>query len=367
MHVRHRHAFLRNLDDEGYLEAFLVSAVVCILVVRSLLYVSGFPQVGGKGLHIAHVLWGGFLLVAGFTVVINYLDTVAHRVASVIAGAGFGLYLDEIGKFVTSDNNYFFRPASSLIYIILVALYLLFRLLQRERNVTSQEYLVNALTWLQEAIARGDARSITRARLYAAQVPPTDPYIARIRELIGALREDTLPQPTSRLGRVPRTLEHLYAHLIRQRWLPHAIIAFFAAQALVTMLVAVATTAFVTGFARPSEILGHPAVAVRHIHLLFATASALLVVGGSVAMFRSRLVAYRLFKLAMLISVFLTQVFEFYDIQFAALYGLAFNVVGLVLVNGLLTEERQSRHVTASHASPAAGVPAPAAEFHGGG
>ena len=64
---------------------------------------------------------------------------------------------------------------------------------------------------------------------------------------------------------------------------------------------------------------------------------------ASVVMFSSRLRAYRLFKVAMLISVFLTQIFEFYDIQFAALFGLAFNLVGLGLADSMITEERTAQ------------------------
>jgi hypothetical protein len=43
----------------------------------------------------------------------------------------------------------------------------------------------------------------------------------------------------------------------------------------------------------------------------------------------------------MLVSIFLTQVFEFYDIQFWALPDLAFNVLGLTLVNELIAQERR--------------------------
>jgi hypothetical protein len=57
--------------------------------------------------------------------------------------------------------------------------------------------------------------------------------------------------------------------------------------------------------------------------------------------------AYRLFRTAVLVNIFLTEVFEFYDIQFAALYGLAVSLVGLAIVNTMIAQERvRSQHTT---------------------
>src|SRR5256885_1937720 len=102
--------FIRNLRAGGVLGRFRVAAVAAVLAVRFFLGLTGFPRLGGGGLHIAHMLWGGGLMVAALLVLLGYLGQRVRRTAAVGAGIGFGLFIDELGKFITSDNNYSSRP-----------------------------------------------------------------------------------------------------------------------------------------------------------------------------------------------------------------------------------------------------------------
>ena len=42
-------------------EAFIIIAIATILITRLYLQLTGYPQVGGGDLHIAHALYGGAL------------------------------------------------------------------------------------------------------------------------------------------------------------------------------------------------------------------------------------------------------------------------------------------------------------------
>src|SRR5256712_10669671 len=109
--------FIRNLDAGKLLESFLVSAVAAFLGVRFFLGVTGYPRLGGGGLHIAHMLRGRTLMVAAVLLLLSYLGQRVRRAAAIIAGLGFGLFIDELGKFITSDNNSFSQPAIAPIYV----------------------------------------------------------------------------------------------------------------------------------------------------------------------------------------------------------------------------------------------------------
>src|SRR4051812_50054647 len=125
--------------------AMLVSAVATVLVVRGFLAATGYPQLGGGGLHVAHVLWGGLLMVMGLVLLLSFAGPVIRPMAAVLSGVGIGLSIDEIGKFVTSDNNYFYRPAAALMYVFVAGLVLVAHLVHGRRAHHPAEHLAAAV------------------------------------------------------------------------------------------------------------------------------------------------------------------------------------------------------------------------------
>src|SRR5437879_4005789 len=123
--LRHGATFAAARDFEAgiYLQDLLVSAVVAILLTRLFLGMTGFPRMGGGGLHVAHMLWGGLLMLIALVLVLAIIGKRSKRLAALIGGAGFGLFVDELGKF--------FQPTIALIYSLLVLLFLSFRAIER--------------------------------------------------------------------------------------------------------------------------------------------------------------------------------------------------------------------------------------------
>ncbi len=59
-----------------------------------------------------------------------YANRWAIQASALLSGIGIGLFIDEVGKFITQTNDYFFPPALSLIYgffLLNVFVYLYFR------------------------------------------------------------------------------------------------------------------------------------------------------------------------------------------------------------------------------------------------
>ena len=133
-----RRLFYRNVYARDHLEIFLVSAITSLLLLRFYLKEAGYPQVGNGTLHIAHMLWGGLLMLIAIITSLSFLGVRAQRFTALVGGVGFGIFIDELGKFITRDNNYFFRPTIGLIYAIFAVLYLAINFLTRNQKLSSE-------------------------------------------------------------------------------------------------------------------------------------------------------------------------------------------------------------------------------------
>jgi hypothetical protein len=81
--------------------------------------------------------------------------------SSILAGIGWGLFIDELGKFITSDNNYFYQPAAPIIYLLFVILAFTILFVQRKLTNISNSKTDNQTKIFQviedlEEIARKD-------------------------------------------------------------------------------------------------------------------------------------------------------------------------------------------------------------------
>jgi hypothetical protein len=145
---------MRNAGATLLMESFFIAAVVSFLAIRAFLALTGYPRLGANGIHVAHMLWGGLLMLAALLLLLAYLDRSVQHLAAVIAGLGFGTFVDELGKFLTADNDYFFRPAIAGIYVLFVATFLAARTLIGQRRLRPNEALANALARLAGTLDR---------------------------------------------------------------------------------------------------------------------------------------------------------------------------------------------------------------------
>lgn len=110
------------------IDTFVVSGVVTILATRSYLSIADYPQISSESLHIAHVLFGGvFLVIALLLAILS--DRPNKLIVAFLGGVGFGLFIDEVGKFVTKDNDYFYEPSVGIMYICFLLIWFISRLL----------------------------------------------------------------------------------------------------------------------------------------------------------------------------------------------------------------------------------------------
>ena len=196
--MRHS-AFPRDLGAARYLDLFIVGGVSAVLAIRFILRITGYPSLGGARFHIAHMLWGGLLMAVALLLCLSFLGNRTRLLAALLGGIGFGFFIDEIGKFITRDNDYFFQPSIALIYITFVLIYLAFRDLQMRRGISREEYLVNAVHDLEEAVINDlQPEARTRALRYLGAIAEKDDLTLGLAALIERARVQPTPHGFSR-------------------------------------------------------------------------------------------------------------------------------------------------------------------------
>jgi hypothetical protein len=146
-----RSAVRRN-RAENYVLTSLVTFGITVIAVRAFLQLTGFPQLGTSVLHIAHAIWGGLILFVAVLLPLLFANRWAIQASALLSGVGIGLFIDEVGKFITQTNDYFFPPALSLIYVFFLIILVLYLYLLRSRRNDPRSAMYHAIEGLKDAI-----------------------------------------------------------------------------------------------------------------------------------------------------------------------------------------------------------------------
>jgi hypothetical protein len=346
-----RRRLLRDFEAGRQLDLMLVAAVTAVLGIRFYLELTGYPQVGGGTLHIAHMLWGGLLMLAALVLLISFVGRGPHRLAAVIGGLGFGTFIDEVGKFVTRDNDYFYQPAVAIIYVVFVLLYLAIRSLHRERTASRAEYLVNAVIELEQlAIDDLDPDELDRALRYLERYGADRPPAPALRAILQDAELVAVAEP-GRLANMLAWWRNLYRRVSTSVWFGRGLVAFFMIQALARLarvigifapLPAATDTLLTVPLVNPGPTPGSP-VGVTEWMLLGANVLAgVFVALGVVSVVRRRILqALRRFQRSVLLTLLLTQVFVFYRVEWFGLVEFGFHLLVFFALRFMIERARE--------------------------
>jgi hypothetical protein len=338
-----RRLFIRSVRAREQMELFIVASVSSVLLLRYYLYLTGYPQIGNGALHISHMLWGGLLMLAAQVLLLSFLGRRLERLAAAIGGIGFGVFIDEVGKFVTRDNNYFFRPSVGIIYAIFVLLYVGLNLLTRGEHLTSTEYQLNALSQLEEAVLRQmDEHEKAAVLRLLARANPRSPITKQLQEFLDSVTTISAGQPNV-LRRFGARLSAAYDQAWQERRTRVAVRAFFAIEIALfvfgLVLAVINNVDSVQDFLHGKPSYGHSLIIGQAIGTAIAAWFAAM---GIYRLRSSRLEAFEWFRRATLTNLLFTEFFIFSRIQFGAIPGFVFNLVLLLLINFALNHERRS-------------------------
>ncbi|MEI4278341.1 hypothetical protein [Klenkia terrae] len=198
---------VRRLDADRYLFLVLLGFGGSIVVTRLYLELTGYPTVGGDTLHIAHAVWGGLLLFVGGMLPLVLANRSALLAAGLATGVGAGLFVDEIGKFITVDNDYFFAAAAPVAYAVFVLALWTYLRVRGQRDGSPRSELHAALELLGDVVdrdlSRDDRRELER-RLESASRSDVERLSRLAGDLLELTRSGALDGGVEEPGRLRR-------------------------------------------------------------------------------------------------------------------------------------------------------------------
>ncbi|MGC4105309.1 MAG: hypothetical protein QM753_02990 [Thermomicrobiales bacterium] len=326
---------VRDLNSPILTEVWLVSAIVTILGIRIYLAATGYPQVGGAKLHVAHMLWGGLGMVIAIGILVIFASDVWKMPAAIIGGAGFGCFIDELGKFITKDNDYFYQPTIALIYAVLVVLFLIARSIDRFDKITRSDHLFYAVQAVESlAIGHLDRERQQAALKHLEDSGERGPLADAIQNALehADLIESRGP---SRILRFRHWLVARYWALVGGPWLFRIVIGLFIVQTINGL--ASLALAWHDGTFRLTDGLTFTEWGT----LLSGFAAGLAAGFGLVLLWKDqRTRGLGALVLSTLISLLFGQFFAFASNQFAALWSLVLQLVILGVLRFSLAADK---------------------------
>lgn len=324
--LTHSRQLVRHSHAPHFAELFLVNAIGAVIVIRAFLAFTGYPQLGGHGLHIAHMLWGGLLMLVALLLVLFFLGRQMRYIAAVVGGIGFGAFIDELGKFITSNNDYFFQPTFALVYAIFLVLFFGTRRVLRGNVLTPREHLANALDLLMVGSAHGlrvQDRAEFNAHLAQANVP------AQAHRDLDAFAEAMERAQTGQPGlytQIKNRAAKIFGGVVAMHWTQVIIVTIFVARAFAQAWFGVFEVWLDDDpQPLPDKFLGLDFFAWGFIVCVLV--ESLLAGCGIVSIAHRRRIVLDWFKRAVIVNLLLTQFFVFYFDQLDGVMGLCVNLL----------------------------------------
>jgi hypothetical protein len=328
---------VKRENAERYLLLVLVGFAVTIIGTRSFLEFTGYPQIASGDFHIAHVLWGGLLLFVSSLLLLIGRGSKLYWLSSLLTGIGFGLFIDEVGKFITRTNDYFYPLAAPIIYGSFLLTVLIYSRVRRLRSDGAQDEVHTLLDSLERGvdpdISAGEHEQI-KLRLRYLGEHSANANVARLAvQALDFLQAENVQGSAVKSGLMSRWqtwFAAVEARYLASRNLKIALIIGMIALGLRGVLATIATILFVSSIADPAHWQhlasvpgpeGHPFGTMRlSLVIIVLTLESLI---GGLLLLAAILLITRHLRLglmlsywALLFSVTAVQLLSFYFNQF---------------------------------------------------
>lgn len=328
---------------------FLVAAATSVLLTRFYLGLFDYPQIVHGSIHLAHALFGGLLLSIANILIFSFHGKRVRQWSAVIAGVGFGQFIDEVGKLITRTNNYFYQPVPMIIYLSFIFLFFLYRYFDEYTPKTPKELIYDILEHLEDAAEHTLYQKTKKKIESEIQNLLTHPDVG-YHVLVNGLHQlveklPTVPKKNNRyIQRVKTSWKWLEDFTAERKSIFYFLLLLFSIYIVNT---------FFGVYLFGQEVFRHEVflqshtfsaefqwfmivaqIASQAISAIVMTQGFLFLVG------RKRVTALKLFRTGLAINILITHVFTLYFRQFDAVPELLITLGLFAIIHNILEEER---------------------------
>ncbi|MBZ0298131.1 MAG: hypothetical protein K8J31_00210 [Anaerolineae bacterium] len=350
-----------------YVLIMVLAFATSVVATRLYLELTGYPQIGNETFHFAHALWGGLLQASALLLLFIFVNRWVKDLSAVLGGMGVGLFIDEVGKFITQQNDYFFPLAAPLIYVTfltILMIYLVIKRRQRQRAADVRMVMYQVLDELEEVLeddlsVSEQAAMVSRLRGIADQT--TRPDLAELsRHILAFLQSDAvtvIPDRPSRVLLVLEQVKGLEDRFFSQRRMRRLLIVVFLLNGFATLFVLFVLISTLAGYGNSVPDL-LTALVLDEANIRSATSlnwylvmsalnvmtGLLLFVGALVFFLKRDSEAITLGMLALVITLTLINTLSFYFNQFSIVLNSIYSFLIL-----LALQRYRNRFLDANH------------------
>jgi hypothetical protein len=212
---------VKRMGAENYLFITLISFAGTVSLVQLFLNLTGYPQLGGGTLHIAHLLWGGLALFFAAILPLIYANRWVYTIGAILSGIGGGLFIDEVGKFITLNNNYFYPPAAPIIYAFFLLTVLIYLRIRKPERQDARTELYEALDALEEVLDRDldprEKRQLEERLRFVSEQQEIPDLALFAKNLLDFIQREGLylaPEPPRLIGKIEESINQLEIRMV---------------------------------------------------------------------------------------------------------------------------------------------------------
>ncbi|UCE00986.1 MAG: hypothetical protein JSV42_09840 [Chloroflexota bacterium] len=333
---------VRRPRVENYLLITLLTFAFTVSLTRLFLAATGYPQLGGEGLHISHVLWGGLLLFLAAMLPLILANRWVYRVSAIFAGAGIGLFIDEVGKFITQSYDYFFPPAAPIVYAFFLICVLLYLQIAKPRQRSPRGELYHALEMMQEFLDHdldaAEQRDIHNRLSFVLENSDNPEFIKLAADLLDFFQKGEIslaPMPSSRWQNLEKRLQKFEAGFLTQTRLKRYLVYGLALLGIASVILPIfSLISTLSNFNPEPDAEFYWYIAIQFLLMM---SGILLIYGMRIFTSRDEAQGLRIGYITLLVYLTMVDLFLFYFFQFATIFAALFQ---FVLLLGILHYQR---------------------------